>query len=127
MKSPGLVLDADAVLAYAQGDAGVGDWIARRADTGESVLVPVLCLAEAYRQAPQDHVMLDLIQSLDNVVVTSAERDMAAVMGGFSRSLGRMDLAQVVITAAEHTVQILTSQRGLVTKFLPEEWPIIDL
>jgi hypothetical protein len=107
----------------------VGRQIARRADRSEAVLVPVLCLAEAYRRVRTDGAnLLDIVQGIDHIVVTPVEQDMASVLGGFTNQLGRMDVAQLVITAAEHSlVPVMTSERKLITRILPDEWPIIDL
>lgn len=128
MSSPGLVIDTDSLLAYTRGIPDVGELIAARSDADEVVLVPVLCLAQAYRSVTSDdHVLLDVIQGVPNVRVTPVEPDMAVFLGGFSRSLERMDLAQVVITAAQHGARVLTSERKLISRFLPSEWPIVDL
>lgn len=125
---PGLILDTSAVLAYTLGISDVGDRIARRADVGETVLVPVLCLAEAYGRVSSDEAgMLDVIRHIPNVRVTSVEPDMAPFLGGLTKKLGRVDVAQVVITASEHQVRVMTSERDLITQILPKEWPIIDL
>lgn len=91
--------------------------------------MPVLCLAEAYRRVRTDGAnLLDIVQGIDHIVVTPVEQDMASVLGGFTNQLGRMDVAQLVITAAELTlVPVMTSERKLITRILPDEWPIIDL
>ncbi|MGH3716330.1 MAG: hypothetical protein ACRDT4_23150 [Micromonosporaceae bacterium] len=116
------------MLAYAHGALRVGLTVARTADSNRSVLVPVLCLAEAYRQAPGQADLLDVFQGLGHVHVTPVEQDMAPFLGGFSNTLGRMDLANLVVTASEYAVvPIMTSERKLITQILPSEWPIIDL
>ncbi|MGH3656085.1 MAG: hypothetical protein ACRDUA_05455 [Micromonosporaceae bacterium] len=106
----------------------VGEQIADNGDAGQPVFVPVLCLAEAYRHAgTEGALMLDLLVTIDNVVVTPVEPDMAPILGGFTSTVGRADIAQVVITAAERRARIMTSERHLVTQILPKEWPIIEL
>jgi len=44
-----------------------------------------------------------------------------------ARTLG-LDTAHAAIEAAAHpVVPLMTSQRDLVSRFLPKEWPIIDV
>jgi hypothetical protein len=48
-------------------------------------------------------------------------------LGGWARTLG-LDTAHAAIEAATHDiVPLLTNKRDLVTRFLPKEWPIIDI
>jgi hypothetical protein len=126
---PGLVLDADAVLGYAQGSFLVGSTISRVTDQGKSVVVPVLCLAEAYRRATGDEwKLLDVLGNVPGTVVTPVNPGDAQFLGGHARALGSMHLAHAVLAAATHTiVAIMTSQRDRVTRILAKEWPIIDL
>jgi hypothetical protein len=129
VSQPALVLDADAVLAYTRGSFDVGRRISEAADAGDCVIVPALCLAEAYRRADSDtwHY-LDVLSNLDAVVVTPVEPGHPPVLGGHARVLGSKALAQAVIEAAGHAVTpIMTAQRERVTQILAKEWPIIDL
>jgi hypothetical protein len=129
MTEPGLVLDADAVLGYAQGSFLVGSTISRVTDQGKSVIVPVLCLAEAYRRATADEwPLLDVLGQLPGVVVMPVNPGDARFLGGRGRALGSTHLAHAVLQAATYAVvAIMTAQRDRVTEILAKEWPIIDL
>jgi hypothetical protein len=129
MNQPALVLDTDAVLAYARGSFEVGEHISRAADAEDFVIVPALCLAEAYRRAGGDawHY-LDVLSDLDATVVTAVEPDAALFLGGHAHQLGSKHLAHAVLEAVAHAVTpIMTAQRERVTRVLAKEWPIIDL
>jgi hypothetical protein len=125
---PGLVLDTAALLAYAEGTDRVGDRLAAVADRGESVLIPATCLASAYQQVTNDGWdYLDVIANLEHSVVAPLTHEHCAVLGGWARTLG-LDTAHAAIEAAAHAVvPLMTSQRDLVTRFLPKDWPIIDV
>jgi hypothetical protein len=129
VNKPALVLDTDAVLAYASGSLHVGERISRAADAEDFVLVPALCLAEAYRRADGDSPhYLHVLANLEATVVTPVEPDDAPVLGSHARVLGSKHLAHAVIEAATYAITpILTSRRDLVTEVLPKEWPIIDV
>lgn len=129
MSNAGLVIETSAVLRYADGSIAVGDRISRAADDAEDVVIPALCLAEAYRQANSDgwH-LLDVLAAHRHVVVAPVERDMCSVLGGWTRTLQAMDVAQAIMEAASRPlVPIMTDKPALVTQFLPAEWPIIEL
>jgi hypothetical protein len=124
-----LVLDTDAVLAYARGSFEVGRRISEAADAEDFVIVPALCLAEAYRRADSDtwHY-LDVLSNLDATVVGPVEQDDPPILGGYARKLGSKHLAHAVMEAAAHPVTpIMTSQRERVIQVLAKEWPIYDL
>ena len=129
MNQPALVLDTDAVLAYANGSLVIGRRISEAADAEDFILVPVLCLAEAYRRADSDaRHFLDVLSNLAETMVTPVEPDDAPFLGGHARKLGSKHLAHAVIEAAGNPVTpIMTSQRQRVTQILAKEWPIIDL
>lgn len=83
MTDVSLVLETSALLAYAGGVTKVGARIRDAADDTEHVVVPALCLAEAYRRTDSDgwH-MLDVLVVHPNVIVAPVERDMCGVLGG---------------------------------------------
>ncbi len=128
VRDVGLVLDTAALLAYANNDRSVGVTVAKLADRGGVALIPATCLATAYRDVESDGwALLDLISNLDHTVVSPLEVDDCPVLGGWARTLG-LDTAHAAIEAAAHpVVTLMTSQRLLVTQFLPMEWPIIDV
>lgn len=128
MRDVGVVLDTGALLAYAAGPSEVGAYLVEVADRGQVVLIPATCLACAYRDAHNDGPeLLDLIANLEHGVVSPLEREHCAVLGGWARTLG-LATAHAAIEAATHSITpLMTSQRDLVTQFLPKEWPIIDI
>ncbi|MCZ7378854.1 hypothetical protein [Micromonospora sp. WMMC250] len=128
MTDAGLVLDTGCLLAYSEGTEAVGEQIAKVADKGQRVIIPALCLAAAYRQVTSDGwPLLDILGDLGQVLVTPVEHDMCAILGGWSRTLGGMDLAQAAMEAARALTPIMTDRRELLGEVLPKEWPIIDL
>jgi hypothetical protein len=124
----GLILDASALLSYAEGREAVGHEIAETADHGLTVLVPATCLAAAYKDVNSEGwPYLDVISGMPSVVVVPLEHDHCAVLGGWARTLG-LPLAHAAVETANHPiVPLMTAHRDLVTQFLPKEWPIIDI
>lgn len=127
MRTPAVVLDTSALLGYAEGSLVVGERLARAARRTQTVVVPALCLAEAYRRTDSDGWrLLDVLAAHPNVVVAPVEQDMCAVLGGWSRTVEAMDFAQAAIEAASRpVVPIMTDRPELVGRCLPEEWPVI--
>jgi len=123
----GLVLDTTALVAYANGIESVGIRVAQAADDSLEVLVPALCLAQAYREAGRDaYRLLDVLVQIPNVVVGPVERRHCSVLGGWSHVLETLDLAQVAIEAAAYgVVPVMTSRADLLHRVLPHAWPII--
>jgi hypothetical protein len=129
LTTTGLVLDADAVAAYAHGSPRVGREISRVVDDEGDVIVPALCLAEAYRTGNGEKAAyLELLVSLPRVTVIGVEEADCWTIGGWARKIGSLHLAHAVVeTAARPVTTLLTAHRDKVTEHLPEEWPIIDL
>lgn len=129
MNQAALVLDTDAILAYAKGSGEVGKRIFEAADAEDFVVVPALCLAEAYRRAESgERRYLDVLSNLDAVVVTPVEPNDALLLGGHARMLGSTHLAHAVLEAtARGVTPIMTSQRERITQILASTWPIVDL
>jgi hypothetical protein len=122
------VLDTTAVLAYLRGTGGIGPMLSSTADKGEQVVLPALCLADAYRQADAEAAaMLDVMRDLPQIVVTPVDQGDCAVLGGWTGLVGRLDLAHAMIHAAAAHVPLVTADRELAVRILPEEWPIIDV
>jgi hypothetical protein len=128
MSDVGLVLDTGALLAYARGNNRVGDVLMALADRGDTVLIPATCLAHAYQRVDgPGWDYLDLIANLHHTVVAPLVQDQCAIAGGWARTLG-LDTAHAAIEAATHAVvPLMTDRRDLVTQFLREEWPILDV
>jgi hypothetical protein len=129
MTTAGLVLDADAVSAYARGSMDVSGHIFDVADVNGEVIVPALCLAEAYRTAEgTEHDYLALLQAHPHVVVVPVEEPDCWVIGSFAKRIGSLHLAQATAeTGTRPLVPLLTAHRDKVTEHLPKQWPIIDL
>ncbi|MGH3680698.1 MAG: hypothetical protein ACRDT2_10685 [Natronosporangium sp.] len=125
----GLILDADAIAAYARGSLRVGREVSRVAEQEGDVFVPSLCLAEAYRLAEgRQHDYLAVLASHPHVTVIPLEEPGCWVVGGFAKRIGSLHLAQATAeTGARPTITLLTAHRDRVTEHLPKEWPIIDL
>jgi hypothetical protein len=129
MTDAGLVLDTDSVLAYTRGSLVVGATISTMTAMARDVLVPALCLAEAYRRATSEEWdYLELLWTVPGIVVTPVHPRDAPFLAGHARKLGSKHLAHAVIEAASHPiVPIMTSQRERVSQVLANQWPIIDL
>jgi hypothetical protein len=125
----GLVLDADAILAYSRGRYGIGELLTQAADEGVAVAVPALCLAEAYRRADSArYPYLELLTALPHVVVTRVEPSDCLFLGGWAKSVGTLHLSHAVLeTASRPVVRLMTSARAAVATILPALWPIIDV
>ncbi len=122
------VLDTTAVLAYLRGTGGIGSMLSCAADKGEQVVLPALCLADAYRRADTEAaLMLDVMRDLPQILVTSVEQGDCAVLGGWTGVVGRIDLAHAMIESASAHVPLVTADRELAVLILPKEWPIIDV
>jgi hypothetical protein len=128
VRDPGIVLDTAALIAYARGDIRVGQILADLSQYGEIAVIPAACLASAYRDVDADGAnLLDLIAGMPNATVAPLTREQCAVTGGWARVLG-LDTAQAAVEAANDRVTPLMTDRGdLVSQFLPEDWPIIDV
>lgn len=128
MTEVSLVLDTAAVLAYANGTDDVGELMAEAADGGRGVLIPSTCLATAYHRVVGDGWRyLDILATLPQTVIAPLTGEQCSVLGGWARTLG-LDTAHAAYEAAAHPiVPLMTSQRELVIRFLPKEWPIIGV
>lgn len=123
-----MVLDTAAVMSYMRGEPAVGKRIAKLRIGAQHVAVPVLCLAEAYREATSEQALvLDLLSNLEASIVTPVREIDGPLLGGWSRILGSHDLAHAALDAAEHHATLMTSERKTINRVLAEGWPIIDL
>lgn len=129
MTEAGLVLETSAVVAYAEGNFSVGMKIAEVADRRLEIILPAVCLAEAYQQTGKNNSSyLDLLAELGNVTVTPVEHDMCSVLGGWTRIMETMGTAQAAMEAAARpVVPIMTNRGEMIHQILAREWPIIGL
>ena len=128
MTTVGLVVDADALLGYASGSELIGMLIAKTADAGQSVVIPAISLAEAYRSVDSTGFRyLDIVVTLPWVDVAPLDHELCLFVGGWSRTMG-LELAHAAVEASSFPEALFaTSRRELVTRYLPKEWPIVDL
>jgi hypothetical protein len=123
-----MVLDTAAIASYMRQEMVVGDTMSRLASGVQFVALPVLCLAEAYRQATGvEALVLDVLSNHPITIITPVTNDDAEMLGGWSRIVGRHDLAHAALDAAEHHATLMTSERETVNRVLAQGWPIIDL
>lgn len=122
------VMDTTAVLNYGE-HLALGQLLAGLAADEESLIVPVLCLAEAYRTAGGDERihLLDVLGAQPTVRITPVNNDDGPILGGWSGVLGSFDLAHAVLETATHHVPLITSRRKEVVRILPEEWPVMEI
>ena len=123
-----IVLDTAAIESYMRQEMVVGQAISKLAFGVQFVALPVLCLAEAYRAARgDDALVLDVLSNHPKAIVTPVAPDDAQMLGGWSRIVGRHDLAHAALDAAAHRATLITSERKTINRVLSEGWPIIDL
>lgn len=129
MTTAGLVLDADAMMAYARRSMLVSGRIVSVADAGGEVFLPALCLAEAYRRAEgTEHDYLAVLSSHPHATVIPLDEADCWVVGGFAKKIGDLHLAQAAAeTGARPLIPLVTAYREKAAQHLPKEWPIIDL
>jgi hypothetical protein len=95
-----LILDTTAVLAYARGGEDVGEVLVEVADEEAAFGAPAVCLAVASAEGADPH-RLDLLASLSGCVVLPGSVSWRALSLAL-RTLGRLDLATVLVAAVEH-------------------------
>lgn len=129
MSEIAMILDADAILAYTKHTSQVAKKISLVADDQLRVMLPALCLAEAYRRVDGDGwYYLEVLTNHPVTVVGPVDAELCPILGGWSRTLGRLDLAHAALEAAAHpSADLMTSERALVTTMLPNERQIVDV
>lgn len=129
---PAWVLDTGALIAYAAGDERVGMVLADAADLDARVAIPVLCLAEAYRELDHDeHELLGPLRANSAVVLSPVEviagGDSAPIIGAMARTTGRLGAAQAVYTAMAAGAAVVSSRPDQLTGILGAGWPITEV
>jgi hypothetical protein len=104
------VLDTTAVLAYTQGNVGLGEIISEITDEQGGFAVPDICLIEAARQLERDEwPTLDLLIRHSQCVrleLSTDWRDLAAA----ARQLGSTSRAAAMLAAVDYRAVLLTTE-----------------
>ena len=105
-----MVLDTTAALAFARGSINVGEVLAEVDDEDASFAVPIVCVIEAAARLGAGDAMVRVLVQRPACVVTPLRRDDWPVLARDVRTLGRLDLAAVALTAADTGAHILTGE-----------------
>jgi hypothetical protein len=129
---PVYVFDTGALLAYAARDETVGQILVDAADLGRKVVVPVICLIEAYRTLDHDeHHLLGPLRANRVVDVAgvdvTAKGDAAPMIGAMARQTGRLGAAHTVWSAITAGGEVVTSVAHELTPILGADWPIVEV
>ncbi|MEU4643548.1 hypothetical protein [Micromonospora sp. NPDC023814] len=119
-----VILDASAILAFAEESIDVGEVIAEVADEGCMFGLPVACLAEAFRLADADR--LDMVVNHPAAAVLTVDPLNWRACAMTHLMLGRFDAASALLAAVDNECHLLTGQPGLYAA-LADGGPIIPL
>lgn len=103
-----LVLDTSAIAAFTAGSIAVGELIAEIDDERGSTGLPVLCVAEASRQAADSDRLQLLVNHHATALVGVSGEDWRALATSVE-IVGRVDAATAVLVAIEHDCHVLTA------------------
>jgi hypothetical protein len=130
-----VVLDASALLAYAEGSVAVGELIAEIADERRKVGMPAVCLAQAHAtvagQLGAAHLML--LATTATVVLlplspdSKGRADPVQRVGDFARADGDVAIGHAVYAALEHEAYYATTEPNRAAAILPAGWGILDV
>ncbi|MCP9489476.1 MAG: PIN domain-containing protein [Solirubrobacteraceae bacterium MAG38_C4-C5] len=112
-RSPALILDAGALIAYERGDQEVVTLLEGSEREGVSVTIPAGVLAQAWRDGARQARLARLVGAED-VMVVPLDEPVAKAVGSLCASTGTSDLvdASVVIAAQATGGLVLTSDPG---------------
>ena len=132
MNHPVYVFDTGGLLAYASRDEKVGQVLVDAADLGRRVIIPVICLVEAYRQLDHDeHPLLGPLRANEMVDVAAIDTawgtDAAPTIGSMARHTGRLGAAHTVWAAITAGGEVVTSLAHELTPILGTDWPIVEV
>ncbi|MER7334073.1 MULTISPECIES: hypothetical protein [unclassified Micromonospora] len=119
-----MVLDASAIVAFAEESIDVGEVIAEVADEGCLFGLPVTCLAEAFRLTDADR--LDMVVNHPAAAVLTVDPLNWRACAVTHLMLGRLDAATALLAAVDNECHLLTGQPGLYAA-LDGGGPIIPL
>jgi hypothetical protein len=130
MKDPTvrLVLDTSAVLAYAATSINVGETLAEVVDEGGRFGVSVPCLAEASRLVDEVHALgVPLLVQHPNCSILPVLAEDWSAVAGWTKVLGRVDLATSLLEAIDREAYVLTGEPGEYDEKGPGDLPIISI
>ncbi|MBV1855708.1 hypothetical protein [Catellatospora tritici] len=120
MRPVARIVDASAIRRYLAGDdVAFAAQLVALDDAGYQVLVPALCLSEAYWAVDAaDEPLLDVFRTLRQVTVAPLPAGDAQAVGGLARFLGTLGMAHACLLAAVTHTPLLTAEPALAGKLL---------
>jgi hypothetical protein len=107
-----VVLDASAIVAFSRGSIHVGEVIAEVDDEDAAIGLPILCLVEATRGAP-DTDRLDLLVNHRASALLGDDGASWQALAATYDIVGRLDAASAALAAIDLDCAVLTAQPGL--------------
>nr|MDT0663450.1 hypothetical protein [Micromonospora sp. DSM 115978] len=106
-----IILDSTTIAAFAGTSVAVGEVIAEVGDENARVGVPVYCLAEAYRQLPEDELpAVSLLAAHPSTVIVDVGPADWLALAGLARDSGRIDTAAALLLAVDSGGYVLTGE-----------------
>ncbi|MGX6601265.1 hypothetical protein ACWKSP_03870 [Micromonosporaceae bacterium Da 78-11] len=132
MSRPHFVYDTGALLAYASGEAKVGQHLADLADVGAAVGIPDLCTMEAFSRLHHDEFSLLevlLTHPVTQIFPASAAINPAdlGIIGAMARTAGRLGAGHAAFVALTNQAEVWTTQPEQIQLLLGEQWPLIEV
>jgi hypothetical protein len=125
--SVGYVLDAAAMLRYGS-SVELGRLLFGAVETDTVVALPLISLAEAYRCASEEQVvLLDALCGQPAVGVLAPDAADALALGGIAATVGDLNRAHAVVEAMRRRAVLLTPDADALRLELPEGWPVVEL
>ena len=133
MSAPFWVLDTGALLAFAHGVDSVGQVLVDTADAEATVMVPLICLIEAYGSLHNHE--FELLQALrrNPAVVTVVPSidvdhfDECPTLGVLARLAGRLGAGHAAYVALTQAAGVITSRADQIHAALGDEWTVIEV
>lgn len=131
MSVPYWILDTGALLAYARGVEEVGRELVDVADVEGTVVVPLLCLIEAYAQLDQaGHELLRMLRRNPVVRTVPPEidpdvTDDPPLIGEMARPSGRLGAGHAAFLALLHRAGVITSRPEEIRAVLGDDWTVL--
>jgi len=127
-----LVLDASAVVSYANHGLSVGETIGEvNAEDGAFVAIPAVSLASAHLNVRGNNALVMLRRLLEDeeypvMLAPLLGEDAATVAGMAARLKDDLALAHAVVTAEHHTAQLMTAHGRAVRAAVGDLHGIVD-
>ncbi|WP_430781820.1 hypothetical protein [Actinoplanes sp. G11-F43] len=119
------------MLAYSDGVEGIGQMVADTFDTGSEIVIPVVCLLEAYRILDHtEHHRLGPLRA--NPVIRIADvfdgpGDAPPIIGGLAVTASRLGAAHAIWMAMCGRAAVVTSQPDQIRSVLGDSWPLVEV